>query len=641
MQKIITLLVTLTLIFVLAACTAPLASTASVTTSPTSPSPSATDTTSAPMDTTGVTSLTDALAGKAELHAEASDTTWQDADVVSINLDGTSISSDDAGVEITGSTALITHAGTYNLSGTLADGQVIVNSADKAPVRLILDGVTLASSTSAPIYVQDASKVILILAEGTNNSISDAAIYTFPAADSDEPNAAIFSTSDLTITGTGALSVSGNFNDGIASKDGLIIDGGNITVTAVDDAIRGKDYLVVEDGSLSLTAGGDGLKSDNAEDATKGFIAISGGTLNLTSGNDAIQAETDVIIVGGTFDITAGGGSSMYAAADSSAKGILAAVNLTISNGTFTINAADDTLHSNGSMIIHNGTFALSSADDALHADTAISINNGTINITDSYEGIESQVITINNGNIHINASDDGINVANGVDGSGAMGPGVQPPLGGVGQPGGQRPARGGQGGMPGQAVDPSAYTAGLYLYINGGTIAINALGDGIDINGAVEMTNGTLLVSGPTNSGNAALDYDAYFNLSGGYIAAAGSSGMAMAPSEISTQSSVLINLTAMQPAGTLIHIQNSAGEDVLTFAPAKEYGSLAFTSSMLKQGETYSVFLGGTSTGAEQDGVYSGGTYSGGTQYIDFTITSSVTQVGTSGGGMPGRRP
>jgi hypothetical protein len=167
----------------------------------------------------------------------------------------------------------------------------------------------------------------------------------------------------------------------------------------------------------------------------------------------------------------------------------------------------------------------------------------------------------------------------------------------------------------------------------------VQAGGDGVDINGGIEMTDGILLVNGPTEQMNGAIDYDTSFKMTGGFLVAAGSSGMAMAPGQTSSQYSTLVYLSAAQKAGTLIHIQNSAGEDILTFAPVKQYQSLAFSSPELLKGNAYTVFTGGSSTGAVKDGLYEGGTYTGGTQFSSFTVSSLVTTVGTGKGVRPGR--
>lgn len=331
-----------------------------------------------------------------------------------------------------------------------------------------------------------------------------------------------------------------------------------------------------------------------------------------------------MLILDGTFTLTAGGGSDAHVDEATSAKGIKGLVNVTIDGGTITINAADDAIHSNGSLVINAGDINIASGDDGMHADSTLEINGGAVQITESYEGIESALITINDGNISLVASDDGINVAGGVDGSG-MTSGMQP--GGASQ-------------------ESFVYSGSYYLYINGGYIAVDAAGDGIDVNGAIEMTDGVVLVNGPTENMNGALDSDGGFNISGGFLVAAGSAGMAQAPGQSSSQNSALINFSAAQPAGTIVHIQNSAGEEILTFAPTKQFQSIVFSSVKLVNGETYTVFTGGESTGRVVDNLYPDGTYTPGEQFTSFTISSVVTTIGSSGsggGGMgrPGRQP
>ena len=191
-------------------------------------------------------------------------------------------------------------------------------------------------------------------------------------------------------------------------------------------------------------------------------------------------------------------------------------------------------------------------------------------------------------------------------------------------------------GGRPGAAPGQEAFTysGDYYLYINGGTIVVSAAGDGVDVNGAIEMTDGLVIVHGPTEQMNGSLDYDGYFNISGGYLVAAGSAGMAMAPSQSSIQYSALIYFSSTLPAGTLVHVQNSAGEEILTFAPVKDTQSIAFSSPDLVNGETYTIFVGGSSTGVETGGLYLDGSYSPGSEYASFTVSGVVTMLGSGGG-------
>jgi hypothetical protein len=556
--------------------------------------------------------VSDTLAARSELQDSHSDEAWDSSTEIPIVLNGDSATVDGMGANAEGSIVTIDAAGTYNLQGTLNDGQIIIDTGDDELVRLILNGVDIRSSTSAPLYVADAAEVVVVLADGTQNTLTDGTTFVLPDPTSDEPNAALFSTADLTITGDGALTVHGNYNDGIASKDGLVIAGGTLTVDAVDDGIRGKDYVVVEDGNLTVEAQGDGLKSDNEEDAGLGYVAVEQGTITIDAGGDAVTAQSDVLIAGGNFVLTSGGGSGSSVGDTTSAKGIKGQASVTIDGGTFTLNAADDAIHSNGVIVVNDGTFSIATGDDGMHADTSLTIAGGDIEITESYEGLESAVIVIDAGDIDVVSSDDGLNVAGGNDGSGM-----------------------GFGGRPGPGQDLFATSSDQYLNIHGGTIVIEAAGDGLDINGSVDMTGGVLIVNGPTEQMNGALDFDAGFTISGGTVIAAGSAGMAQVPGASSSQNSVLIYFSTTQPAGSLVHIQNGAGENVLTLAPGKAYQSLAFSSPALVQGETYTVYVGGSATGTVQDGVYTDGSYSGGTEYASFTVSSGVTQVG-SGGGM-----
>ncbi len=546
----------------------------------------------------------------------------------SIELAGDSITVEGTGATVDGSVVTITSAGKYSISGALNDGQIIVDTQDEETVYLVLDGVELTSSASAPIYVSNAEKTVISLADGTENYVTDGTSYVFEDAESDEPNAAVFSKDDLTINGGGSLVVNANYNNGIVSKDDLKITGGNITVNAVNDGIKGRDSVAVLDGIITINAGGDGLQSNNDEDAEKGYLFVEGGTLSITAGLDGIQAETSLMVSGGEITIITGGGSVSSGGSawggrgmegnpnktTESAKRLKAGVDLTITDGVLQIDSLDDAIHSNGSVTINGGDVLLASGDDGIHADVALTINGGDLNITQSYEGLESVVITINDGTIHLVASDDGINASSG-NGDAAMG--AQP--------------------MRGQG--PGGFESGdNYLYINGGSITIDANGDGIDANGPIDMTAGTVIVNGPTSNGNGPLDYLGAFNISGGYLVAVGSSGMAEAPSTTSTQYSAMVNFTSPQAAGTMVHIETESGQDVLTFVSTKEYQSVLLSSPELENGSTYVVYSGGSSSGTVSDGLYSGGAFSGGTQVTSFTITSVVTGAGSSTGGFPG---
>jgi hypothetical protein len=194
------------------------------------------------------------------------------------------------GATVSGSTVTITAGGAYRVSGALADGQLVVQVADESPVTLILDGVRLSASAGPALAVLSGSPTVLILADGTGNVLSDGKTYSLAGA-ADEPDAALFAKGALTIAGSGALTVNGNYKHAIVSKDDLTLAGGAVTVTAVADGVRGRDSIVIREGTLTVTAGGDGLQANNDEDAAKGFISIEGGTVQVTAKDDGIQAE--------------------------------------------------------------------------------------------------------------------------------------------------------------------------------------------------------------------------------------------------------------------------------------------------------------------------------------------------------------
>ena len=565
---------------------------------------------------------------------------------------GDNININGEGAIVENNVVTITAAGTYSVSGDLKDGQIIVSAGEEDKVQIQLNNANLTSSNSAPIYVKSAKRVVLGLIEGTTNTITDGAEYVFEDETTDEPNAAIFSKDDLTIIGTGSLVVNANYNNGITSKDDLKIEGGQITVNAVADGLRGKDSIVILDGQITIDAKEDGMKSSNAEEAEKGYIHIAGGTLNITAGQDGIQAETNAVIADGEINIVSGGGSENSSSksegwgnwggmqppggqqssdatttapdmnnADSatttteetdstSAKGLKATSNITISGGTINIDSSDDSVHSNDTIAINGGNIKAASGDDGVHADTTIEISGGDIDITKSYEGIESQSITINDGNINVVASDDGINAGGGNDASSTSG-------------------------RPGENSFNSSSTC--EIVINGGYTVVDASGDGLDANGSITITGGTTIVNGPENGGNGALDYDGSCDISGGILIAAGAVGMAQSPSSTSSQNSVNVALES-QSANTIIHIEDEKGNEVITFAPSKQYQSVVVSSPELKTGSTYTVSYGGSSTGEAKGGLYTEGKYSGGTESSSFTVSETVTNLGTSGGGSMG---
>lgn len=340
-----------------------------------SPAAPAIDSTSKPLTTT---SVTPALPQTISYDADDEEAAWDAAHATQIELKGTSASSGGTGAAVTGSTVNILSPGVYVLSGSLSNGQVIVDAQTKGTVRLVLNGAEIQSQTGPAIWVKNAEKTIITLANGTQNKVSDGAAYAVSGAQEDAPTAAVFSKDDLTVNGAGALTVRANYKDGVTSKDDLVITGGQLAITAKDDALVGRDMVVVKAGDFTIDAGGDGIKTTNDTDPGKAYIAIEGGTFTIKAAKDGIQALSDLAVSGGTIKLDAG----------------------------------DDALNAGNTLTIAGGEMTMTSGDDALHADASLVIKGGKTTVTQSYEAVESPQVIISGGETRVTSKDDGINVA-------------------------------------------------------------------------------------------------------------------------------------------------------------------------------------------------------------------------------------
>ncbi|MEA4891311.1 MAG: carbohydrate-binding domain-containing protein [Peptococcaceae bacterium] len=552
-----------------------------------------------------------------------------------------------SGAAADGGGVRISAAGTYLISGTLDNGQILVDAGDDAEVTLLLAGAKVICEDNAPVFVKSAAKVWLTLAEETENYISDGPAYQLGEGE-DEPDAAVFSKADLAINGSGGLTVTGLYGHGIHSKDALEITGGQIAVTALKEGIKGRDSLAVSDGSLVVTAGEDGLQSDNDQEEDKGFIVITGGDFVIEAGNDGIQAETALVLRGGSFDLTCGGGDEGTLDQDASAKGLKAGVYIQMDEGRLAVDAADDALHCNDSIIINGGQIDGYTGDDGIHADNYLTVNGGQIKVNRCYEGLEAALVTVNGGDIRLTAEDDGINSAGGSDAlttgvrnDGEAGGSVNPATGG-----GENPETGGQffgdsPARPGGGDNFGSLKVSCDIVINGGRIIIDADGDGIDANGGVVMNDGTLIVNGPSSGANGALDYDRGFTMNGGTLIAAGSGAMAQGVGSDSAQSGVSLTFDSRQSGRTLFHLEDEAGKEVLTFAPAKDWQNIVVSLPEFREGAVYKAFSGGSHSGEAADGLYAGQGYSGGTEAYSVTLAGAATSVGGGPGGGSGGGP
>ncbi len=330
----------------------------------------------------------------------------------------------DAAEEITlsGKDVIITEEGVYLLSGTLKDGMIIVDADKSAKVQLVFDGVEINNEADAAIYVKQADKVFVTLAEGSENRLASSG-YT--PIDGNNIDGVIYAKSDLVINGAGSLTVNAAEGHGIVSKDDLKLTGGTISVTAEKQGLSGKDSVRIGGGTIQITSGKDGIHAENDEDADKGFVYIGGGTVQIVSEGDGISAGSVVQTDGGTVNIIAGGGSgNRTVAVDEngdavSTKGIKASAELVINQAAISIDSQDDAVHSNLNVTINGGELSLATGDDGIHADGTAEITGGSITISECYEGIEGNRVEISGGTIRLRASDDGVNAAGGNDQSG------------------------------------------------------------------------------------------------------------------------------------------------------------------------------------------------------------------------------
>ena len=532
-------------------------------------------------------------------------TDFDDSKAVTIHLNGTSATSSSNSVNISGSRVTITEEATYVISGELTDGMLIVNAPDTAKLQIVLNGANITSKTSAALYILEADKVFVTLAEGTNNALANGGSFT--AIDDNNIDGALFSKQDLTLNGTGSLTITSPAGHGIVCKDDLVVTGGTYTIHSASHAVDANDSVRIANAKFTIDAGKDAIHCENTEDAEKGFIYISSGTIQAEAEGDGIAASAYLQIEDGTFDLLIGGGSKNGSQASSGnyggfmggghggmrpggnqnttttedsvrMKGLKAANSILISGGTFKIDSADDSIHSDVSVTINGGTFTIASGDDALHAEDTLTVTAGKIDITESYEGLEALHIDVRGGDIKLKASDNGLNAAGGTDQSGTEG-------------GRDGMFGGGMGGRPGGMSSNSNGS----IKISGGNLYINSSGDGLDANGTLEISGGYTAVVGPTQGDTATLDYDKSGIITGGTFIGTGAAGMAQTFSD--SEQGVIAVSVGNQSAGTKIVLKDKSGNVIIEHSPELNFAVVILSSPDVKKGESYSILIGSES--------------------------------------------
>ena len=498
--------------------------------------------------------------------------TWEEDGATKISLSDDGCAVDGAGAVADGTTVTITAGGTYVLTGQMSAGQVVVN-ADGEKVQLVLDGASVTSTDSAAILVRTAKKVWLTLADGTQNKLATS--DSFAEDDEYSIDGAVWCKSDLTINGTGALTVSSAEGHGIVCKDELALVSGDVEVEAARHAVQAQDAACVVAGTWSLTAGTDGIHCGDDDDAEKGSVLIVGGTVSIDAASDGVDAANVLEVDGGEVTVSAG--------------------------------------------------------DDGLHSERALQVDGGTVTVTKSYEGLEGSTVTVNGGVIDVTSSDDGVNAAGDPTGdssaeatdAGASGPEAaagQPedPMGGGQAPAGdgrapedadaQAPTSTGQvpadagGQAPGAAGDMD-YDSTAQVTINGGKLTIQAGGDGIDSNGDLTVTGGETYVFGPVSDGDGSLDFAGTGTIMGGVVMCAGSSGMAQNFGDASTQGSMLVSASGQ--AGDAIQLVDEDENVVASCEARTSYSCVLVSAPGVESGKTYTLTCGDASSEITMDGL------------------------------------
>ena len=471
----------------------------------------------------------------AQTHYTNEDLTWDSSDEKAIDLANPTATD---GVSVENGTITITSGGTYRITGEYS-GQVKIEAAKTDTVRLVLDNAKITNSTGAAINVVSAAEAIIYTAAGTTNTVADEANYT--ATGDDDPDAAIYSTANLTLTGEGSLSVKGAYEEGIHTTGGLVIASGTLEVNAANTGIKGKDYVDITGGIVNVTAAQDGIKSTNTDDESLGFTRLSAGSVTVSAGDDGLKAPHTLEISGGTLNI------------EKSNEGIEAQY-INILDGDVTVNSTDDGI---------NASLKDSSSD------TSSDTTSGTA--TAGQQTQQNQ-----NGQVQ------------------------QAPAGGGAAPGGSQGSTGQNQNMPQPPTDGTMPGGGggtfevvdAAINISGGTVTVNAEGDGIDSNGTATFSGGTVTVNGPAAGGNNALDSNGDLLLNGGTVTAGSTADMFEAPSSASTSGYLKITDSSALTQGSTVQVTDSSGTVVANYKITTSGVQLVLVSNKnIVKGQSYTV--------------------------------------------------
>lgn len=481
--------------------------------------------------------------------AEDKEIGYSDTDSSVINLSEEKIFTDAYNVEIDGSTATVTSAGTYIITGNLTGGSIIINSDDDSEIRLVLSGVNIESSSASAIQVENAGKVYITLAENTENFLSGDTSFS----QSGENDGVIYSKSDLTLNGRGSLSISSTSASGIVSEKNITITGGTINISAGGYGISASESVRISSAMISVDSDDSGIYTYNEKADSSGFIYISDGIFNINSAGSAVDAKSILLIEGGAFNINSTGGYS-------SGYGLSAGEEVSVSSGEFVLYTADSALNSGSKVSVNGGTFTIYSGNNGIEGKSTVLIGEAKIDILKSYIGIEGETVYIHDAALGITSDDDGINAAGGNDGSGLA---------------------------DGEEAEALSSSAGIRIL--SGNIDINASGDGIDSARDISVSDGTIFISSADSEENAVIDYSHELYITGGTILAVGNS-----PREndfFDCEQPIVILDAESETQYSYIEITDESGNIIISGTSGFSYSSVLISSSQLQQGQSYTM--------------------------------------------------
>ncbi len=533
--------------------------------------------------------------------------TYQDSNASKISFSGSGAQTDGEGVKADGGTVTISKAGTYIVSGKISDGQIVVDAKDKDVVQIVLNNAEITSKKNSAVYVKNAEKTIITLAEGSKNTLTDAKKYTY-GNKKDTYEGAIFCESNLSINGNGQVIVKANHGNGISSSKDLKIAAGIFNITSEKDGIYAAEGISIKNGSYIVNAGGNGMAA-GTKDKNKGFVGIECGNFTVTSGNDSICTCGNVYIINGSFTATAGSGSILSSDSKkwgkwsdgTSAKGISAGGTLEIYGGAMNLDTSDDAVSAAKGINIYTGSVNITSGDDGIVTGGQAVISGGSVNISNSYEGLIAGGASFKSGYMSIISKDDGINIGGGNDNSVSKRPGKND-------------------------LDMSTDNQ---VSIESAFLNIVSEGDGMDVKGDIKITSGSVQIFASDNGKDAILECSGKAEVDGGNFIGTSSENDGTTLSDSSKQNIAVLNYKKEQSEKSVAYLEDTQQKVLLSAAPMKKFSYVVVSKPELKGSSIVSWYKAQAKGNSTASGEIGADAVQKDKKLNDFTVKSGINQV------------